>query len=130
MLVARCGLLFSLKCSSRNVDDRHRNEDKAVEVNAETGVLRKIHRPGMGIILAKERVGEEDDSQSLTIITISHHHRRIGALGSQAFGPPRSNLRSASPAALGIRATNSPLYICLIVCLFTRSLSLVISCCS
>lgn len=40
------------------VDERHGNADKAVEVDMETGVLRKATRPGMGTILARERVGE------------------------------------------------------------------------
>ncbi|CAM9197435.1 unnamed protein product [Ectocarpus fasciculatus] len=38
------------------VDERHGNEDNAVEVDAETGVLRKTPRPGMGTVMAKERV--------------------------------------------------------------------------
>ncbi|CAM9283987.1 unnamed protein product [Scytosiphon promiscuus] len=38
------------------VDERHGNEDNAVEVDTETGVLRKTPRPGMGTIMAKERV--------------------------------------------------------------------------
>lgn len=42
------------------VDERHGNEDNAVEVDTETGVLRKTPRPGMGTIMAKERVGKTD----------------------------------------------------------------------
>ncbi|CAB1115983.1 unnamed protein product [Ectocarpus sp. CCAP 1310/34] len=38
------------------VDERHGNEDNAVEVDTETGALRKTPRPGMGTIMAKERV--------------------------------------------------------------------------
>ncbi len=56
--------------NSPNVDDRHGNEDKAVEVDAETGLLRKTSRPGMGTIMAKERVGEKEDSQPFTIATM------------------------------------------------------------
>lgn len=40
------------------VDERHGNIDNAVEVDMETGVLKKSTRPGMGTILANERVGE------------------------------------------------------------------------
>ena len=54
-----CAYLFSRALvESPTVDDRHGNTDDAVEVDTETGVLRKAVRPGMGTILARERVGE------------------------------------------------------------------------
>lgn len=46
-------------CNNRpTVDEQRGNEDKAVRVDTETGVLRKTPRPGMGTIMANERVGE------------------------------------------------------------------------
>eukprot|EP00752_Nemacystus_decipiens_P016796 g15032.t1 len=41
---------------SPTVDEHRGNEDKAVHVDTETGILRKTPRPGMGTIMANERV--------------------------------------------------------------------------
>lgn len=53
----RCYPIPPLRSNRPTVDERHGNEDKAVEVDMDTGVLRKTARPGMGTIMAKERVG-------------------------------------------------------------------------
>lgn len=56
---ADCVITQYYHCAHRpTVDERHGNEDKAVEVDTEAGVLRKTARPGMGTIMAKERVGK------------------------------------------------------------------------
>ncbi|CAN0161864.1 unnamed protein product [Pylaiella littoralis] len=60
------------------VDERHGNEDKAVEVDMETGVLRKTTRPGMGTIMAKERVDKMTCYWEVKIETFTGVRLEIG----------------------------------------------------
>lgn len=50
--------MFLVVSRRLTVDGRHGNMDNAVEVDIETGVLKKTPRPGMGTIMARERVGK------------------------------------------------------------------------
>lgn len=45
-------------CIRLTVDEQRGNEDKAVHVDTVTGILKKTPRPGMGTVMANERVGE------------------------------------------------------------------------
>lgn len=40
------------------VDDGYGNVDNAIQVDRDTGLLKKTPRPGMGTIMARERVGK------------------------------------------------------------------------